>query len=649
MKKYRNISLFCISLTWLSLSAEITLPQYFSDNMVVQRESELKIIGKSSRPGSKVTVTPGWEKKEYSAVADPSGEFSIMIKTPKAGGPYTLTLSDGDKMTLNNVLSGEVWICSGQSNMEMPIKGWGHVMNWEEEIKNSDHPLIRLLKVKRTTAPAPVDPLDLQLEGNGWAVCGPESVEDFSAVAYFYARELASKLNIPIGVINTSWGGTPAESWTSLPVLQNVLDMDDYAGSIAACDGDIERLRQKYEVDLRNWRELLNSKDPGMDGSKAAWASTFHDNWPKMSFPGTIEQQGLADYDGSVWVQRLVNIPASWVGKDLTITLGGIDDDDITYFNGEEVGHCEGVIFKRTYNIPASLVKEGEALVTVRIQDNGGLGGINGEASDLALICGDERIPLAGEWHYNKGVSLSELPPRSETPDSPYLPGNLYHAMISPLTKFPMRGVIWYQGESNVLRWEQYTPLFQAMITNWRDDWGEEFPFYFVQLANFMPRQDVQPQSDWAHLREAQANALQLKNTGMAPAIEIGEELDIHPKNKQEVGRRLAQLALADTYGKGRYELPVMKRMIVSGREAVLEMSMPLKVNGDKATGFVICGSDMKFYPADATVEGNKITVTSPNVKHPVAVRYGWADNPACNIYTIDELPLPPFRTDRFR
>lgn len=649
MKKIITYSFLIASLLGSEVNAKIVLAPYLSDNMVVQRESQLPIVGKSSKPGSKVRVVTGWDKKEYTVMAGPDGEFTMMVETPEAGGPFTLTVSDGDKLTLKNVLSGEVWVCSGQSNMEMPIKGWGHVKNWEEELKNASHPDIRLLQVKRTTAPAPVDAMELQLTGPGWAVCGPESVENFSAVAYFYARELAEQLNIPVGVIDTSWGGTPAESWTSIPVLQNVLGIDQYANGIASCGGDIEKLREKNAEEESQWREMMNSRDPGMEGKKAVWATNFHDGWADMNFPGNIENQGQPDYDGSFWVQRKVTIPASWEGKEVTMTLGSIDDNDITYYNGEEIGHCEGAIFKRTYTVPAALVKGGEAIVTIQVMDTGGLGGINGEDSDMALICGEDKLPLSGCWKYHPGVSLWQLPPRTENPESPYFPGNLYNSMIHPLVEFPVRGAIWYQGESNVNRWEQYTPLFQAMINNWREDWGKDFPFYFVQLANFLPRQEVQPDSEWAHLREAQANALQLVNTGMAPAIEIGEDLDIHPKNKQEVGRRLAQLALADTYGKGEYQLPEMMKMKVAGNKAILEMSMPLQVKGEKATGFVVCGSDMKFYPADAVVEGDKIIVTSPEVKHPVAVRYGWADNPACNIYTQDNLPLPPFRSDRFR
>lgn len=649
MNKSIFTSLMAVIVSQITVKAEVTLPAYFSDNMIVQRTTQLPVIGKSSNPGSKVTVVPGWDKKEYSAMADSDGNFAVTINTPKAGGPYTLTIDDGDKLTLKNVLSGEVWICSGQSNMEMPVKGWGQVMDWEKELAAASHPSIRLLQVKRTTAPAPLTPAELSLNGDGWAECSAESVENFSAVAYFYARYLAEKLGMPIGVIDTSWGGTPAEAWTSIPTLTHVLDIDQFAAGVAECHGDMELLKAKHESDTRKWYELMCESDPGMDGDTPLWAKSYHGNWPEMTFPGLIEDQGLPAFDGSVWIQREVEIPESWAGKDLVLNLGGIDDDDITYYDGTEIGHCEGVIFRRTYTVPGSLVDPGTALITIRIQDNGGLGGINGEPADMSLSCGEESLPIAGSWKYHAAVPLSQLPARNEIPTSQNYPGNLYNAMIHPLIDFPVRGAIWYQGESNVSRWEQYTPLFQAMINNWRDDWGTEFPFYFVQLANYLPRQDVQPDSQWAHLREAQDNALQLENTGMAVAIDIGEEFDIHPKNKQEVGARLARAALAGTYGKGKYEQPVMKHMTVKDNKAILEMSRSLKVKGDCSKGFIICGADMEFHPAQATVNGNIITVSSPEVNHPVAVRYGWADNPECNIYTVDNLPLPPFRSDRFR
>ena len=296
----------------LAADAAVTLPPYFSDNMIVQQKSPLLITGTSSRPGAKITVNPGWEKKEYTTVADSKGKFSLTVNTPKAGGPYTVTVSDGDPLTLKNVLSGEVWLCSGQSNMEMPVKGWGQVKNWEEELAAANHPEIRLLQVKRVKASAPREAADLEITGEGWAECSPASVENFSSVAYFFARALADKLKVPVGVIDSSWGGTPAEAWTSIPTLQHVVDIDRHATEIAGCHGDMTLLKAKHERDLKAWSDAMNACDPGMDGDKAVWAEVPQDGWASMDLPGAMEYKGLPDYDGSVWFQRVVEIPASW-------------------------------------------------------------------------------------------------------------------------------------------------------------------------------------------------------------------------------------------------------------------------------------------------------------------------------------------------
>lgn len=648
MKRYL-FSLLAAGMVSHAGYAEVKLPAYFSDNMIVQQNSGLVVSGHSSRPGSTVTVTPGWNKKQYTAKVNGAGEFSLTVPTPKAGGPFTLTVSDGDDLTLNNVVSGEVWLCSGQSNMEMQVKGWGKVMNWEQELAAADHPSIRLLQVKRVVSTTPRDASELEVTGDGWAECSPASVENFSAVAYFYARALADRLKVPVGVIDTSWGGTPAEAWTSVPTLQQVVDIDRHATEIAACGGDMEKLKAKHERDMNQWMRDMNACDPGMDGDRAVWAEVPQQGWATMDLPGAMEYKGLPDYDGTVWFQRIVEIPEAWEGKELTLNVGKVDDEDVTYFNGVEVGRGGGYWIPRSYKVPASLVKAGKALVAVKVQDESGTGGICGDASELSIGMGDDRVSLAGQWGYHIGVPRAEQPRKPETPASQNYPGNLYNSMIHPLKNFPVRGAIWYQGESNVDRWEQYTPLFQAMINNWRDDWGKDMPFYFVQLANFLERHDVQPGSTWAHLREAQANALQLDNTGMAVAIDIGEAYDIHPKNKQEVGARLARAALAGTYGKGTYAAPRFESMTVKGDKAVITMDRPVTVKGDKPTGFVVCGADMQFHRADVTVEKNVITVSAPGVKHPVAVRYGWADNPACNLYGSDGLPVAPFRTDCYR
>lgn len=653
MKK-PSLLLLAMGAVCLTAHSEVTLPAYFSDNMVVQQCSELEISGKTSRPGHTVQVRPGWTKRAFTATSGADGRFGVSVPTPKAGGPYRIVVDDGDCLTLDNVLSGEVWLCSGQSNMEMPVNGWGKVMDYEAEVAAATHPEIRLLQVKRTKSHTPRPALELEVNGSGWAECSPASVENFSAVAYFYARALNEKLKVPVGVIDSSWGGTPAEAWTSIPTLQGVLDIDRHAGEIAACGGDAAKLKNKYDRDIQSWLGEVDRIDPGMDGGEPVWASAVQrgDGWAVMDLPGAWEYKGLPDYDGSVWFQREVEIPERWAGQELTLDMGSIDDEDVTYFNGTEVGRGGGYWIHRCYTVPAGLVRSGKAVVTVKVQDNSGTGGICGNASELSVGIGDDRIPLAGPWNYHVGIPLSQQPAKPESPDSQNYPGVLYNAMIYPFKDFPVKGAIWYQGEANVERWQQYTPLFQAMISDWRATWGRPLPFYFVQLANFLERHDVQPGSTWAHLREAQANALRMENTGMAVAIDIGEAYDIHPKNKQEVAARLARAALAGTYGKGKYEQPALQSMAVTADgKAVLTMTRPLVVrSGDGvAHGFVVCGPDMVFHRADVEIEGNTLTVSSKDVSMPVAVRYGWADNPECDVYDVDGLPLPPFRTDSYQ
>lgn len=645
MNKYTFVLLsFCVC---LSVQAKVILPAYFSDNMIVQQKNTLIVPGKSTN-GKEVVVKAGWSSKDFRVMPDPGGNFEVRIPTPKAGGPYMLTVDDGELLTLRNILVGEVWLCSGQSNMEMPVSGWGKVMNYEKEISEAVYPSIRLLQVKKVISHTPSE--KLEINGDGWKECSPTSVENFSAVAYFYARNLWEKLKVPVGVIDCTWGGTPAEAWTGLSALKHVWGFEEDAVRIGRCRADRDLLMAKYQEDMSEWEKQFNACDPGMKDGIPCWISSEQsgEEWKKMKLPGAWEHNGLPDFDGSVWFQKIVEIPSGWEGKPLTLNLGMIDDKDITYFNGKEIARGEGYYIKRTYTVPAELVTPGKGIITVKVQDQSGTGGICGSPEDLSINMGNDKISLAGEWNYRIGVPLSQQPPVPFSPDSQNYPSVLYNAMVYPLRQFPIKGAIWYQGEANVERAVQYTPLFQAMIADWRQLWKNDFPFYFVQLANFLNMQEVQPNSTWAHLREAQANALHLEKTGMAVTIDIGEAYDIHPKNKQEVGRRLAQLALSDTYGKGKYQVPAYQNYKIEKGSAVLSFNQEIMVKGDQPTGFVIAGPDMRFYPARAEVKGNIVIVTSPNVSVPVAVRYGWADNPPCNLYGNNGLPLAPFRTDAF-
>lgn len=639
-------SLLCLLYISLSVEAKVSLPAYFSDNMIVQQKSTLPVIG--SATGKEVTVKVGWSSKLFKGTPSADGKFEILIPTPKAGGPYTITVDDGEPVSFQNVLVGEVWLCSGQSNMEMPVVGWGKVMNYEKEVAEAVYPSIRLLQVKKVISHLPSE--KLEINGDGWKECSPASVENFSAVAYFYARNLWEKLKVPVGVIDCTWGGTPAEAWTSLETLKQVWGFEKDAARIEKCRADRNLLMEKYHEDMADWETLLNERDPGMANNRPCWIDEEQsgEEWKQMNLPGAWEYNGLPDFDGSVWFQKVVDIPAEWEGNPVTLNLGKIDDKDITYFNGREIARGDGYYIQRTYTIPAELVKSGKGIITVKVQDQSGTGGICGSPEDMSIGVGDNKISLAGVWNYRVGVPLSQQPPVPFSPDSQNYPSVLYNAMVYPLRQFPVKGVIWYQGEANVERAVQYTPLFQAMITDWRNLWKNDFPFYFVQLANFLDLQEIQPNSTWAHLREAQANALHLEKTGMAVTIDIGEAYDIHPKNKQEVGARLARLALADTYGKGEYEIPMYQDFKIEDGVVVVSFNQDIKVKGETPTGFAIAGTDMKFYPAKAEVKGNKVTVSSSKVPVPVAVRYGWADNPPCNLYGDEGLPVAPFRTDTF-
>jgi sialate O-acetylesterase len=375
------------------------------------------------------------------------------------------------------------------------------------------------------------------------------------------------------------------------------------------------------------------------------------EQWQDMCLPGYWERNGLKNFDGVVWFRRSLEIPAEWIGKPLKLNLGMIDDEDITYFNGVEIARGAGYMTPRTYTIPAKLVKAGKAVLAVRVSDFGGEGGIHGKAEELYVEADGKRISLAGDWKYRIGLSLKGFPPAPVSPvQSSSYPTVLFNAMVKPWTAFPIKGVIWYQGEANVGRPEQYGDLFPALITDWRRQWRSDFPFYFVQLANFMESKEIQPDSEWAALREAQTKALKLDQVGMAVTIDIGLADDIHPKNKQEVGRRLALVALVGSYGKNvSSSAPVFQNYIIKGNKMELDFGQKqdgFQIKGTTLKGFTIAGPDRVFYPAEAMVHDGKIILSSTEVPAPLAARYGWADNPDCNLYGENGLPVAPFRTD---
>ena len=412
-----------------------------------------------------------------------------------------------------------------------------------------------------------------------------------------------------------------------------------------------EKLVELYHREMDEWLQKFDVKDPGLKDGTPQWISALQEGneWKPMELPAYWETRGL-NFDGTVWFQKEVEIPADWNGKEITFHLAMIDDDDITYFNGKEIGRTSGCNTVRAYQIPAALAKAGKGVITIRAIDYGGEGGIHGEPRQMYMEANGKKISLAGNWNYHIGVSMTGAPSRPLSPEGTGWPTScyptvLYNAMIHPFTVFPIKGAIWYQGENNVGFDEQYRVLFQSMITDWRRAWKQDFPFYFVQLANYLKPEEVQPDSKWAALRDGQAHALHLPNTGMACAIDLGEDYDIHPKNKQEVGRRLAQAALAKTYNKGTYEVPAYQGYRISGRTLILSFDQEIVAREGEPKGFILAGPDGKFVPAQAIIRGKEVILQSDRIEIPTAACYAWADNPVCNLYGKSGLPVPPFRT----
>jgi sialate O-acetylesterase len=638
--------LFTIHITY----GQVVLPSCFTDNMVLQQQTKVNLWG-TETPGKDFTILTSWNNKTYQAKADADGNWKIQVSTPVYGGPYTITFNDGTITTLHNVLIGEVWVCSGQSNMEMPLTSfYGDVLNLNYELSDAaNYPEIRMLTIDHKTSFTPLP--NAQTKG-GWAICNPQTVRDFSAVGYFFAKNLFAGKHIPIGMINSSWGGTVAEAWTSGSALKTMSAFAPFVQSIE--DGlTQQKLDAQYQTNVRTWIDSINTTDPGFQQGQLVWAQPSFDDaaWQKMTLPAYWEQSGVPVYDGTMWFRKKVIVPAAWAGKDIKLYMGGIDDYDVSYFNGAEIGHTESFWYTRTYTIPGSMVKAGENTIAVRVFDNGGLGGINKGPLQLSLASDTTgQINLAGAWAYHQATELKQLPQAPIQSNSINRPMIIYNAMINPILSYTIKGAIWYQGESNADRATQYRQLLPLLISDWRQKWDEpNFPFYFVQIANYSAA-DQGPAADWPALRDAQLSTLSVPHTGMAVTIDIGDVNHIHPQNKQEVGRRLALIARAKTYGENiPYSGPIYQTQAIQGNKIELTFTHTdkgLLAKGDTLKGFTIAGADKKFYPAQAIISGTKVIVTSSDVTNPVAVRYAWANNPICNLYNGVNLPASPFRTD---
>lgn len=643
-----NIKIFVLAICYVLMAFQtafcnVRLPRLISDGMVLQRDADVKVWGWADA-NEKITIN--FNDKTYNTTADANGKWTITLSSLKAGGPYEMEIKASNAITLKNILAGDVWVCSGQSNMELAMDRVKY--KYPNAIANSDNPNIRQFVVPdRYVFELPQE----DLQSGNWQSANPQSVLQFTAVGYFFAKALYEKYHIPIGLINASLGGSPAQAWMS----ENALKAFPAYLQTAEKYKDITFRNQIAEKDKAvsdAWYSQIHQLDKGLAPGGKPWFDTDCNtsDWAVMNVPGYWADQGLGNINGVVWFRKEFDVPASMTGKPAKLWLGRIVDGDFTYVNGKQVGSVSYQYPPRIYDIPSGLLKAGKNIITVRVINNSGKGGFVPD-KPYHLTAGEQTIDLKGPWQYKLGATMDPLPGKTFIE---WQPMGLYNGMIAPLQNYAIKGVIWYQGESNTGNPQEYQKLFPALIADWRQKWNQDdFPFLYVQLANFMEPKNKPSESNWAQTREAQLKTLSVPNTGMAVITDIGEWNDIHPLNKEDVGKRLALAAQRVAYGDKEvvYSGPIYQSVKIEGNKITLSFTNTgsglIAKGGGAPKYFAIAGADKKFVWAKAKIEGDKVVVWNDQITNPVAVRYAWADNPeGANLYNKEGLPASPFRTD---
>lgn len=629
-----------------SKNSSLRLASPVSDNMVLQRNTEVNLWGWADY-GQKIRVTTGWNNKTYKSRADADGKWKLSVATGEAGGPYEIKIKADSLITLKNILLGEVWLCSGQSNMEFNLAA---AESAKKEVPAASYPEIRLFTVEKSIAMAPRD----ECFGK-WEVCSPETAGSFSAVGYFFGKELYNELNIPIGLINSSWGGTPSEAWTS---RERLMEFDELRNYFCELDKNKEQLMSMDKAiylrdSIQNYIRTQIEGDETIHGIQEGWhIAEYNDSsWPELYNPAEWSAtEEIGTLEGICWLRFHLDIPTDWKNNKLILELGPIDEMDETFFNGKRVGSNKIIANwdkDRVYEIPSKLVNSDKAVISIRAINTFNEGGLFGQKEQLKIYPETEpqkAISLAGNWKYNISLRFPELP----TQANPQSPSFLYNGMIHPIKNMTIKGAVWYQGEGNASRAWQYRSIFPAMIEDWRYSWGlGNFPFYFVQIAPFRYGQAfINPE-----LREAQFLTLsKVPNTGMAVTMDIGNPEDIHPTNKRDVGKRLALWALAKHYEKDIvYSGPLYKSYKIEGNTIILDFEHAgsgLQAKDGPLFGFEIAGADKIFVEAKARLENNQVIVSAENIKNPTAVRYGWSNTIEPNLFNKEGLPASSFSTE---
>jgi sialate O-acetylesterase len=620
----------------------VKLPKLISDGMILQRDAKVKIWGWAS-PGEKITIH--FINSIYNTAANENGEWEVLLPELKAGGPFTMNINASNSISINDILIGDVWVCSGQSNMGFPLGAVANV--YPDEINNSDNKFIRQFLV-------PVNfnfnNPEKDFKSGRWQNADQKNIRGFTAVGYFFAKKLYETYKIPIGLINASLGGSSAEAWISEDAIKT---FPKYFEDVLRFKNPdlISKINKQDDERVKNWNLNVRQTDLGLKDLQKPWFEPDINtaDWETIDVPGYWTETKLGYMNGVVWYRKDINISNTLAGKSAVLHLGRIFDIDSVFINGKFIGATGSQYAPRNYKVPAGLLKEGENIIVVRDISNIRHGGfVPGKKYDL--IVDKDTISLEGKWKYKIGTVVEPLEDRLFTGK---IPTGLFNGMISPMREYSIEGVVWYQGESNTSRAIEHYELFKLLIQDWRNNWQQgNFPFLFVQLPNFVEVNEEKTLYDWAYFRESQLKALAIPNTGMVVTIDIGEYNDIHPLNKKDVGYRLALAAQKVAYGENKtvYSGPVYKSINVKGKEAILTFTntgsgLAVK-NGGELKCFEICGIDNKYYLAKAKIKNNTIIVWCDNVTKPVAVRYAWANNPeGANLYNKEGLPASPFRT----
>jgi sialate O-acetylesterase len=606
----------------------VTFPKLIADGMVLQRDSPIKIWGKGL-PDEKVRVSIAGVIGSTQVLKDST--WQVQLPPIAAGGPYELSVN---LQTIKDVYFGDVWLAGGQSNMEWPLKY--EVIGAEEEFANADFPKIRFFKVPNDYSAEEKS----DVSGGQWKVANASNLPEFSAVAWFFAKRNHLEKNVPVGIIESNWGGTPAEGWTEAKVLAEIADRS-YTEESKEVTENAEKWREILAQNQKNKliRDSLISKPDSLLAGEVSSLGYYDGDWRTISLPSDNPLEHIA------WLRKKFNL--SSVGQ-ATLTLPAINEMAFLYVNGVQIYHKDWGTSMTGVVIPADILQRGPNVLTIRVVNAWNNKPEVGRKGEMYLTQNGKKVSLEGPWTYSNDKVEPQLP---KVEYYNWKPGFMFNAMIAPLTNYVIRGAIWYQGESNAGRPEEYRELFGAMISNWRARWGiGDFSFLFVQLANFMERKDPQPDSNWAQLRAAQTKTLELPNTGMATIIDIGDAEDIHPRNKKDVGDRLWLQARQVAFGENLIANgPVFTKALREGNELILTFSDTgdgLKLSqGEAVKGFILEDTEGQFEVATGKIiSSTEVSLTIPAGMVPVGIRYAWADNPEVNLVNEFNLPAVPFQ-----